>query len=134
MDNGSANAATLEAARLLAEGRAAWRRGLRVCFWSGHSHGRYSGSAWYADEHWDELERRCAAHMNVDSLGALGASVLTNSGVVDELKAVAAEAVFAVTGQVHAGRRQGRAADQSFWGIGVPSLVGSLSRRRRSRC
>jgi hypothetical protein len=65
--------------------------------------------------------------VNVGSLGALGASVLTNSGVVDELKAVAAEAVFAVTGQVHAGRRQGRAADQSFWGIGVPSLFGSLS-------
>ena len=66
MDNGAANATMLEAARLLARERPAWRRGLRVCFWSGHSHGRYSGSAWYADEHWLELERRCAAHVNVD--------------------------------------------------------------------
>ena len=127
MDNGGANATMLEAARLLAAQRGEWRRGLRICFWSGHSHGRYSGSAWYADEYWNELEQRCVAHVNVDSTGGEGASVLTNSGVVDELKAVAFEAVEAITGQKHAGRRHGRAADQSFWGIGIPSMFGSLS-------
>jgi hypothetical protein len=117
----------LEAARILAGRRDAWRRGLRICFWSGHSHGRYSGSAWYADAYWHELEARCVAHVNVDSTGAKGATVLTNSGVVDELKGVAAAAVLAETDQVHAGRRQGRAADQSFWGVGIPSMFGSLS-------
>jgi aminopeptidase YwaD len=127
MDNGGANATMLEAARLLAAHRGEWRRGLRICFWSGHSHGRYSGSAWYADEYWTELEQRCIAHVNVDSTGGEGASVLTNSGIVDELKAVAFEAVEAVSGQKHAGRRHGRAADQSFWGIGIPSMFGSLS-------
>lgn len=127
MDNGGANATMLEAARLLAAQRSEWCRGVRICFWSGHSHGRYSGSAWYADEYWNELEQRCVAHVNVDSTGGQGASVLTNSGVVDELKAVAFEAVEAVTGQKHAGRRHGRAADQSFWGIGIPSMFGSLS-------
>jgi len=127
MDNGGANATMLEAARLLAAERGTWRRGLRICFWSGHSHGRYSGSAWYADEYWDDLERRCIAHVNVDSTGGAGASILTNSGVVDELKAVAFDAVEAVSGQKHAGRRHGRAADQSFWGIGIPSMFGSLS-------
>lgn len=127
MDNGGANATMLETARILATRRGAWRRSLRICFWSGHSHGRYSGSAWYADEHWDELECRCAAHVNVDSTGGVGATVLTNSGVTDELRPLAAEAVRAVAGQVHAGRRQGRAADQSFWGIGIPSMFGSIS-------
>ncbi|MBN8933884.1 MAG: M28 family peptidase [Rhizobium pusense] len=109
MDNGGANATMLEAARLLAEQHTVWRRGLRICFWSGHSHGRYSGSAWYADEHWDELDRRCVAHVNVDSTGGEGASVLTNSAVIDELKSVATEAI------------------QSFWGVGLPSMFGSLS-------
>lgn len=127
MDNGGANASMLEAARLLAERRDEWRRGLRLCFWSGHSHGRYSGSAWYADEYWDELERRCVAHVNLDSTGGVGANILTNSSVIDELKAVAAEAVLAETGQAHRGRRHGRVADQSFWGIGLPSMFGSLS-------
>ena len=127
MDNGGANATMLEAARLLAAGRQDWKRGLRICFWSGHSHGRYSGSAWYADEYFDELDRRCVAHVNVDSTGGEGATVLTNSGVIDELRFVAAEAIEAVSGQKHAGRRHGRAADQSFWGVGIPSMFGSLS-------
>ena len=72
MDNGSANATMLEVARLCVAQRAQWQRGLRLCFWSGHSHGRYSGSTWYVDEHWDELDRRCVAHINVDSTGADG--------------------------------------------------------------
>jgi hypothetical protein len=127
MDNGSANATMLEAARVLAERRKDWRRGLRICFWSGHSHGRYSGSAWYADECWDELDRRCVAHVNIDSTGGKGADLLTNSGVIDELKGLAADSVRAVTGQVHAGRRHGRVADHSFWGVGLPSMFGSLS-------
>lgn len=127
MDNGGANATMLEAARLLALHSAEWKRGLRICFWSGHSHGRYSGSAWYADEYFEDLDRRCAVHVNVDSTGGEGATVLTNSGVIDELKPLAAEVIESVTGQKHAGRRHGRAADQSFWGVGIPSMFGSLS-------
>lgn len=127
MDNGGANATMLEAARLLALHAGDWQRGLRICFWSGHSHGRYSGSAWYADEYFDELDRRCVAHVNVDSTGGEGATVLTNSGVIDELKSLAADVIERLTGQKHVGRRHGRAADQSFWGVGIPSMFGSLS-------
>ena len=127
MDNGGANATMLEAARLLAIHAADWRRGLRICFWSGHSHGRYSGSAWYADEYFDDLDRRCAVHVNVDSTGGEGATVLTNSGVIDELRPLASDVIERIAGQKHAGRRHGRAADQSFWGVGIPSMFGSLS-------
>ena len=127
MDNGSANATMLEAARLLAERRSLWRRGLRICFWSGHSHGRYSGSAWYADHNFDELDRRCVAHVNVDSTGGIGADVLTENGVVVELAALAREATLAETGQHHLGKRPSRSSDQSFWGVGIPSMYGSIS-------
>ena len=122
MDNGSANATMLEVARLCAAERAHWRRGLRLCFWSGHSHGRYSGSTWYADHHWDELERLCVAHVNVDSTGGKGAVVLTDTVTCAELRALAHEAVGTQGGQTLVGRRMGRAGDQSFWGIGVPSI------------
>ena len=129
MDNGGANATMIEAARVLAGHRAQWRRGLRLCFWSGHSHGRYSGSSWYADTHWDELDRRCAVHVNVDSTGGIGADEMRESSTASELAAVAAEAVRAETGAEHAGRRGSRSSDMSFWGIGVPSLFGSLSQQ-----
>ena len=129
MDNGTANATMLEAARVLASRHAEWRRGLRVCFWSGHSHGRYSGSAWYVDEHWDELERRCVAHVNVDSTGGVGADVMTASAVSSELAGLARRVVQEVTGQIHAGKRSSRSSDASFWGVGIPSMFGSVSQQ-----
>jgi N-acetylated-alpha-linked acidic dipeptidase len=122
MDNGGANATMLEVARLLAHKQAAWQRGLRLCFWSGHSHGRYSGSAWYADNHWEELARRCVVHVNVDSTGARGNTVMSDAVASAELVGLAAEAVWEQGQQQLTGLRPSRAGDESFWGIGVPSL------------
>lgn len=127
MDNGSANAGMMEVARLCALHRAEWKRGLRVCFWSGHSHGRYSGSAWYADAHWDELDRRCVAHVNVDSLGGTGASVLSNAAAMSALHALAADAITRHTNQAYKGKRKNRSSDDSFVGVGIPSMFGTLS-------
>ena len=122
MDNGGANATMLELARLFAPERAKWRRGLRLCFWSGHSHGRYAGSTWYADNHWHELVRRCVVHVNVDSTGAKGNTVLSDAPCSAELCGLASEAIRVQGGQEHDGHRMSRAGDQSFWGIGVPSM------------
>ena len=127
MDNGTANATMMETARILAGHRDSWRRGLRVCFWSGHSHGRYSGSAWYVDEFWDDLDRRCVTHVNVDSTGGVGANVLTASGVSSELAGLAREVILAASGQTHAGKRSARSGDESFWGVGIPAMFGSIS-------
>jgi hypothetical protein len=122
MDNGGANATMLEVARLLAPERAQLRRGLRLCFWSGHSHGRYSGSTWYADNHWEELARSCAVHVNVDSTGAKGNTVMTDALASAELYELGAEAVLRQGDQKLERHRMSRAGDQSFWGIGVPSM------------
>ena len=122
MDNGTANATMLEVARLFAPERARLARGLRLCFWSGHSHGRYSGSTWYADHHWDELVRRCEAHVNVDSTGAKGNTVLSDALASSELFELASDAIAKRGGQTLDRHRMSRAGDQSFWGIGVPSM------------
>jgi hypothetical protein len=122
MDNGGANATMLEVARLFAQERGHLRRALRLCFWSGHSHGRYSGSTWYADNHWEELEKSCAAHVNVDSTGAKGNTVMTDALTSAELYELGAEAVLRQGGQKLERHRMSRAGDQSFWGIGLPSM------------
>lgn len=122
MDNGSANATMLEVARLFAARRRDLKRSLRLCFWSGHSHGRYSGSSWYADARFRELGEKCVAHVNIDSVGAKGNTVLTDALSSNELFAVGAEAVKQRGGQELEGLRMSRAGDQSFWGIGIPSL------------
>ena len=127
MDNGSANAVMLECARLLSKRRRRLRRGVRFAFWSGHSHGRYSGSTWYADTHWHDLYRHAVLHLNVDSSGAQGASVLNGGLTMAETWPLAADCVRAVAGQELERRRVTRMGDQSFWGIGVPSLFVGVS-------
>jgi hypothetical protein len=127
MDNATANAAMVEVARLLASRRGALRRGLRVAFWSGHSHARYAGSAWYADAFWQDLHDRCVAHVNVDSLGGRGATVLSEGNSMAELRAFASDVIEQIAGQRLSARRYGRAGDQSFWGHGIPSIFMALS-------
>ena len=127
MDNASANAVMLETARIMGKRRARLRRGIRYAFWSGHSHGRYSGSTWYADHHWEDIYRNAVLHLNVDSSGAKGASVMDESQTMAETWASAARAVKDVAGQDLGHRRIGRMGDQSFWGIGVPSMFGGVS-------
>jgi len=94
---------------------------------SGHSQGRYSSSAWYADHHWEELELRAVAHVNVDSTGGRGNTVVSDTTASVELHALAREALGARAGQEFSGRRTERAGDQSFWGIGVPSIFANMS-------
>ncbi len=126
MDNGGANATMLEVARLVIKHKDAMRRGLRLFFWSGHSHGRYAGSTWYADQHHDEIARRAVAHVNIDSTGARGNTVLTDVQSSAELKGLAGGAIAAESQQELTGFRIARAGDQSFWGIGVPATLSAL--------
>jgi hypothetical protein len=125
MDNGTANATMLEVARVL--GRVKRYRGVRFAFWSGHSHGRYSGSTWYVDHHWTELNDRCVAHVNIDSVGGRGAVINAHAYSMPETSGVADRVIRAVTGGRFIGGRVGRAGDQSFLGVGLPSLLMSLS-------
>jgi hypothetical protein len=127
MDNGTANASQLEVARLMSERRALLRRGLRIALWSGHSHGRYAGSTWYADHAWHELHRRCACHVNIDSVGAVGASILEEAPTMAETWQSGRAILSDTVGCDLAYRRISRSSDQSFWGHGIPSLFASLS-------
>lgn len=128
MDNASANAVMLETARVLASHSRPPRRTLRLAFWSGHSHGRYAGSALYADRHHEELSEHGVLHLNIDSVGGQGASLLSAANIMAETTALAAEAIRGVSADVDfEGRPLGRAGDQSFWGTGLPSAFMGLS-------
>lgn len=127
MDNASANATMLEVGRLFAAHRDELRRGLRLAFWSGHSHSRYAGSAWYADNFWPDLRTRCVCHVNAESTGGMGADDLTGSGNMAETYGFIAGAIQELAGQELRYRRMGRNSDQSFTGIGVPTVLSGLS-------
>lgn len=125
MDNGTANATMMEVARVLAQ--QPLRRTLKIAFWSGHSHGRYAGSAFYFDENFQEIYDHCLMHVNVDSVGAKGASIVTEGNIMELTKELAVEVIREETGKEFKGKPFGRSGDQSFWGAGVPSAFMGFS-------
>ncbi len=74
-DEGSANAAMVEMARIFYRHRDELERGLKVAWWTGHSNGRYAGSTWFADRFWTELREDALAYMNIDVIGQVGAKI-----------------------------------------------------------
>ena len=133
MDNGSGNAAQLEVGRIFASRKKRLRRDLRLAFWSGHSHARYGGSAWYADQCWRDLHEHCVLHVNADCVGAKGATLMTEAMAMAETRDFGSDIVEKIAGQRLSGVRPPRAADQSFWGHGIPSLFMSPSEQPADR-
>ncbi|HLW60754.1 MAG TPA: M28 family peptidase [bacterium] len=122
-DNATGDVCLLEMARILWDHRADLRRNVRICWWPGHSHGRYSGSTWYADTYFADLAEHCLAYHNIDSPGVRGATRYVARHTTAEVQQFCREVIRRVTGQrdvpVH---RPSRAADQSFLANGVPSF------------
>ncbi len=127
MDNASANATMLEIGRIFSQHKSELRRGLRLAFWSGHSHARYGASAWYADHFFADLYDHCVCHVNAESTGGMGATNLAGAGCMAETWQFAAGPIREVTGQELTYRRLPRNGDQSFEGVGIPSVLAGLS-------
>lgn len=121
-DNATGDAALLEMARVLSQHRESLRHGVRFAWWPGHSTGRYSGSTWYADTYFMELRQRALGYLNIDSPGSRGATTWDCRYNCGEIEAVTARAVKELSGQEPNIRRPLKAGDQSFLGVGLPSL------------
>jgi hypothetical protein len=139
-DNVTGNSCLIEMAKILKSYEGSLKYGVRIAWWPGHSNGRYSGSTWYADTFWQDLYDNGIVYFNVDSPGVKGAAVYVprhQMGEVSEFnegcvaKLTEWSTVKSANAQLALGRRAGRhinstrpsrAADQSFWGIGLTSL------------
>ena len=111
----------MELARIAHERRGELTRGLKVAWWNGHSHGRFSGSTWYADHMFHELRRNCAAYLNIDQPGCRGATLYRPFCTADVRDWVRG-AVSRIGGQRTEPDHPRKMADQSLWGVGVPSF------------
>jgi hypothetical protein len=122
-DNATGDACILEMARRLWTERAHLKRSVRVCWWPGHSHGRYSGSTWYADTFFTDLAEHGLAYYNIDSPGVKGATAYYCRNTCAEFEGYCRSVIEQVTGQANAPAfRPARAADQSFLAGGMPSF------------
>jgi hypothetical protein len=121
-DNATGDVALIEMARVLNDHRDLLRCGVRFCWWPGHSTGRYSGSTWYADTRFRELRERCLGYLNIDSPGVRGTTIWDCRYNMGEIEQLTAAVVQELSGQEPNIRRPLKAGDQSFLGVGLPSL------------
>lgn len=121
-DNATGDAALIEMARVLGQNREGLHHGVRIAWWPGHSTGRYAGSTWYADTRFMELRERCLGYLNIDSPGPRDAEIWDCRYNCGEIEHITGAVVRELSGQDPNIRRPLKAGDQSFLGVGLPSL------------
>jgi N-acetylated-alpha-linked acidic dipeptidase len=121
-DNATGDATLLELARVLRGARDGLARSVRICWWSGHSHGRYAGSTWYADTFANDIARNCVCHINCDSPGCRDATVYSDVYWMAEVEGFARQAIQDIAGTGSEGRSPIRAGDISFNNLGVSTF------------
>ena len=121
-DNATGDATILELARVFWDHRDRLTRSLRLAWWSGHSHGRYAGATWYADNFAIDLARNCVAQINCDSPGARWADTFNRLCCMSEAEPLVDKVIREVTGITPQPSRPPRAGDYAFNGIGLSSF------------
>lgn len=123
-DNGVANAMMMELARVFRENQEDLKRSIVFAWWSGHSDGRYSGSTWYYDQHWEELKENCVAHINLDICGCKGSDLVGFNTSMLEGEAFDKEFLEKYNDEEPIPPvPMARFADQTFWGADVPFAI-----------
>lgn len=122
-DNATGDATMLEIARVLWENRGSLKRSVRICWWPGHSTGRYAGSTWFSDAFALDLEENAVAQVNCDSPGCRWATEFINLCRMSETEEFLAEVIGEVAGKAIEGERPHRAGDYSFNNIGISSYL-----------
>lgn len=123
-DNGAANAMMMELARVFHENQEDLKRSIVFAWWSGHSDGRYSGSTWYYDQHWEELKENCVAHINLDICGCKGSDLVGFNTSMLEGEAFDKEFLEKYNDEEPIPPvPMARFADQTFWGADVPFAI-----------
>ena len=121
-DNATGDATLLELARVLSRHQGELKRSVRIAWWSGHSHGRYAGSTWYAQTFANDLLRNCICHVNCDSPGCRDATVYEDVYWMAEAEGFAKKAIKDFTALEGEGVRPTRAGDISFNNLGLSTF------------
>jgi N-acetylated-alpha-linked acidic dipeptidase len=122
-DNATGDATMLEIARVLWANRGSLKRSVRICWWPGHSTGRYAGSTWFSDAFALDLEQNAVVQVNCGSPGCRWATEFINLSRMSEAEAFLAGVIEEVAGKAIAGERPHRAGDYSFNNIGISSYL-----------
>ena len=97
-----------------------------MAWWSGHEQGTYAGSTWYLDNFWDDIRDHAVAYLVMDGLGRQHSSGFQTQNT-EEIRKFQETVVKDILGLEVKSKRVPRFGDQSFWGMGLPSLMGKTA-------
>ena len=121
--NATGNATTMELMRVLSQHREELDRDVHFVFWNGHEIAEAAGSTWFVDQYWDELTKKCILYMHIDSTG-VGETEIFEIKASRELLNFAKNNYYSVEGEKEIRSMSlKKIGDQSFMGIGVPSVT-----------
>lgn len=123
--NATGNGTILALAELLAKNKEKLKRSLYFICWNGHEIAESAGSTWYVDHFWDDLQKNCIAGVNIDSTGMLDA-VHYECTASREVVHFTKELIGQVLKDNIEVPPLNKFGDQSFFGIGVASIVGRV--------
>ena len=125
-DNAVGNALMLEMARVFSKHRKKLNRGITFAWWPGHEQGTYAGSTWFVDHFWDDIRDNAVAYLVLDGLGRKGSSGFEPRNT-EEIRHFQERVIQDILGLDVRSRRVPRFGDQSFWGMGLPSMTGGTT-------
>ncbi|MBS5334893.1 MAG: M28 family peptidase [Anaerovoracaceae bacterium] len=123
--NATGDATMLEMVRVFSKFKDELKRSIWFVFWNGHEIAEAAGSTWFADNYWDQLSDNCIGYINIDSTGMKYADEY-EVDVSRELSEYSAETVKEAIGHIVDARPMAKIADQSFFGMGIPSVFGRV--------
>lgn len=124
--NATGDGTILELARVLAKYKPYLKRSIYFVFWNGHEIAEAAGSTWFADNYWDKLRDNCIGYINIDSTGMKDATIYAVD-VSRELSDFAERIINEVIHEKPIVKYLTKTGDQSFFGVGIPSITGRVS-------
>lgn len=122
-DNAAGNACMLELARVFHQHRDRLRRGLVCGFWTGHETGTMIGSTSYVERNWDRLRDHAVAYLQIDQPACAGTTRWAAASNVELRRFHQGVEKRLLGDRAFAWRRQPKAGDSSFFGLGVPMIA-----------
>ena len=124
--NATGDGTMLEMARVFGKFKDKLKRSIYFLYWNGHEIAEAAGSTWFQDYFYEDIRENCIGYINIDSTGMKGAAKYCTDAS-RELSDYADQIIRKVLGEDLDVNYLAKTGDQSFFGVGVPSIAGRIS-------
>ena len=124
--NATGDGTMLELMRVFGKYKDQMKRSIIFMYWNGHEIAEATGSTWFQDFFYEDIRNNCIGYINIDSTGMRDA-VKYGADASRELYDYASRIIPEAINEEIDVNYLSKTGDQSFFGVGVPSISGRVS-------